>query len=227
MISVLIADDQELIRESLEILISSDDRFNVLGSAKNGKEAVEMALSLRPHVILMDIRMPEINGIECTAIIKRRDSSIKIIILTTFEDDQYVYDAIKEGADGFLLKGISKSDLLNSIVTVHSGGVGVDSQTIQKIYSMFSRLAASPFHSIQNSEDNFKSLSKIELKIMQLIGKGNSNKEMMQQVNLSEGTIRNYISNILKKLELRDRTQIAIFAIQSGLMLKNLDQLDE
>lgn len=226
MITVLIADDQELIRESLELLISSDSRFQVVGTAKDGRQVVEMALRLRPNVILMDIRMPEINGIECVRLIKQQDCSIKIIMLTTFDDDQYVYDAVKNCADGFLLKGISKSDLLSSIVTVHSGGTSVDPQTAQKIFSLFGRLANSPFCTLQESDEQFKSLSSQELKIMQLIGKGYSNKEIMQDVNFSEGTVRNYISNILKKLDLRDRTQIAIFAIQSGLMLKNLESMD-
>lgn len=227
MITVMIADDQELIRESLELLISSDPRFKVVGTAKDGREIVDLALELTPDVILMDIRMPEINGLECVRLIKQQNSEIRIIILTTFDDDQYVYDAVKHGADGFLLKGISKNDLLSSIVTVFSGGTSVDPQTAQKIFSLFGRLANSSFRALQDSHENFKMLTVQELRIMQLIGKGCSNKEIMQEVNYSEGTVRNYISNILKKLDLRDRTQIAIFAIQSGLMLKNLETLDE
>jgi len=226
MISVLIADDQELIRESLELIISLDPRFKFVGSAKDGREVVDLAHQLRPDVILMDIRMPEINGLECVKLIKQKDSTIKIIILTTFDDDQYVYEAVKYGADGFLLKGISKNDLLSSIATVQSGGTIVDPHTAQKIFSLFSRLANTPFRSLQEPDEAFKSLTPQELRIMQLIGKGCSNKEIMSEVNFSEGTVRNYISNILKKLDLRDRTQIAILAIQSGLMLKNLEGLD-
>jgi DNA-binding NarL/FixJ family response regulator len=226
MISVLIADDQELIRESLEIIISIDPQFRFVGSAKDGREVIDMALALRPDVILMDIRMPEINGLECVKIIKQKDSAIKIIMLTTFDDDQYVYEAVKYGADGFLLKGISKHDLLSSIATVHAGGTIVDPHTAQKIFSLFSRLATTPFRSAQEPDETFKALTVQELRIMQLIGKGLSNKEIMTEVNFSEGTVRNYISNILKKLDLRDRTQIAILAIQSGLMLKNLETID-
>ena len=226
MISVLIADDQELIRESLELIISLDPRFKFVGSAKDGREVVDLAHQLRPDVILMDIRMPEINGLECVKLIKQKDSTIKIIILTTFDDCQYVYEAVKYGADGFLLKGISKNDLLSSIATVQSGGTIVDPHTAQKIFSLFSRLANTPFRSLQEPDEAFKSLTPQELRIMQLIGKGCSNKEIMSEVNFSEGTVRNYISNILKKLDLRDRTQIAILAIQSGLMLKNLEGLD-
>ncbi len=227
MIRILIADDQELIRDSLRLLISSDKRFEVVAMAKDGREAVEKAQKYRPDIILLDIRMPEINGIECLHLIKGENDAVKIIILTTFDDDEYVYDAIKYGADGFLLKGISKQDLLTSIVTVHQGGTSVDSQTAQKIFSLLGRLASSSFKTIQDYEDGFKQFSLQELKIMQLIGKGYSNKEIMQEVNFSEGTVRNYISNILKKLDLRDRTQIAIFALQSGLMLKELDNLNE
>ena len=175
----------------------------------------------------MDIRMPEINGLECVRLIKQQNRDIKIIMLTTFDDDQYVYEAVKNGADGFLLKGISKNDLLLSIVSVHAGGASVDPQTAHKIFSLFGRLATSSFRALQKPDDRFKSLTIQELKIMQLIGKGFSNKEIIQEVNFSEGTVRNYISNILKKLDLRDRTQIAIFAIQSGLMLKNLETIDE
>jgi len=226
MISVLIADDQELIRESLEIIISIDPQFRFVGSAKDGREVIDMALALRPDVILMDIRMPEINGLECVKIIKQKDSAIKIIMLTTFDDDQYVYEAVKYGADGFLLKGISKHDLLSSIATVHAGGTIVDPHTAQKIFSLFSRLATTPFRSAHEPDETFKALTVQELRIMQLIGKGLSNKEIMTEVNFSEGTVRNYISNILKKLDLRDRTQIAILAIQSGLMLKNLETID-
>ncbi|NCB02837.1 MAG: response regulator transcription factor [Spirochaetia bacterium] len=227
MIKILIADDQELIRDSLHLLISSDDRFKVIGMAVDGKEVVEMALSLKPDVILMDIRMPKINGLECVSLIKEKDDQIKIIILTTFDDDEYVYDAVKGGADGFLLKGISKHDLLCSIVTVYDGGTSVDPQTAQKVFSLLGRLAGSSFRSIQDSDDRFKDFSMQEIHIMQLIGKGFSNKEIMQEVNFSEGTVRNYISNILKKLDLRDRTQIAIFAIQSGLMLRDVKHVDE
>ncbi|MDD2328993.1 response regulator transcription factor [Sphaerochaeta sp.] len=226
MIDVMIADDQELIRESLELIISIDPKFRIVGSAKDGRQAVEMALDLRPDVILMDIRMPEINGIECVKLIKQKDCTIKIIMLTTFDDEQYVYEAVKYGADGFLLKGISKHDLLSSITTVHEGGTIVDPHTAQKIFSLFSRLANTPFRSMQEPDETFKALTAQEMRIMQLIGRGLSNKEIMNEVNFSEGTVRNYISNILKKLDLRDRTQIAILAIQSGLLLKNLESID-
>lgn len=220
MISVLIVDDQELMRESLRILIDSNGDFKVVGLARDGQEAVNRAKELNPDIVLMDIRMPELNGIECTRLIKEYRSSIRVIILTTFNDDDYIYNAIKNGADGFLLKGVSKDELFNSIITVHNGCSAIDPQTAKKVFSLFGRMASSSFAATKlaaTQEDN--NLSPIELRIIQLIGKGNSNKEIMSICNLAEGTVRNYISAILRKLDLKNRTQIAIFAIQSGIML--------
>lgn len=220
MISVLIVDDQELMRESLRILLSTNEAFGIAGLAKDGQEAVDMARRSRPDVVLMDIRMPELSGLECTRLVKEHDPSIKVIILTTFNDDDYVLGAIKNGADGFLLKGVSKEELFSSISTVHGGCSAVDPQTARKIFSLFERMAnssvakAKPAGLPEEGE-----LSRLELRIIQLIGKGYSNKEIMYACNLADGTVRNYISAILKKLDLRNRTQIAIFAIQSGIML--------
>ncbi len=222
MIKVLIADDQELLRDSLELLLSTDERFEVIGMAKDGRETINMSNSLNPDVILMDIRMPEQNGIECVKIIKDRNNSIKIIMLTTFDSDEYIYNSLKNGADGFLLKGISKKDLCNSIETVYDGGASIEPETAQKVFRIFCKMAKSFF--TNQPEEDIEELSSVEMKIIQLIGRGYSNKEIINEINLSEGTIRNYISQILKKLDLRDRTQIAIFAIQSGLLLKEIDE---
>lgn len=219
MIKVLIADDQEIIRDSLELLVSSDERFEVVGLAENGRITVEKAFELRPDIILMDIRMPELNGIECVSLIKEKDASIKIIILTTFDSEEYIYNSLKSGADGFLLKGISKVDLIKSIETVYKGGASIEPETAQKVFSIFGKMAKSFF--VNDKQDQINDLNETELRIIQLIGRGYSNKEIVSEIHFSEGTVRNNISTILKKLDLRDRTQIAIFAIQSGIMLKS------
>jgi len=223
MINVLIVDDQELIRQSLEIMLSSKKQINVIGSACNGREAVSMTRKLKPDIILMDIRMPEVDGIECIKIIKEYYPEIKIIVLTTFDDDEYIYESLKYGANGFLLKGISVDELVNNIETVYKGGALIEPKIASKILSLFSQLARSDFASKVEDKD-LESLSVNELRIIKYIGQGLSNKEITNKMNFSEGTIRNYISNILNKLGLRDRTQIAIFAIQSTIMIRDLGE---
>ncbi len=220
-IKVLIVDDQELMRDSLGMLIDSDRRFTVAGLADNGRDAITIARKERPEIVLMDIRMPEIDGIECLKVIKQDIPGIKVIMLTTFDSDENIYHALKNGADGFLLKGISKKDLINSIITVRDGGASIDPKTAQRVFEIFERMAKSIL--VGQGREGLEELSPHELRIIQLIGRGMSNKEIMNEIHFSEGTIRNYISNILRKLDLRDRTQVAIFAIQSGIMLKNFD----
>lgn len=222
MIKVMVVDDQELIRESLTMMLTSAPQIQFLGCAENGKQAIELADSLRPDVILMDVRMTGIDGIESSKLILKKHPATKIIILTTFEDDEYIYNALKNGVSGFLLKGISKNELINSIVTVYNGGATIQPEIISKVFSLFGKMAKSYFLD-QGSRAATDRLNAKELKIIQMIGRGLSNKEIMQEIHLSEGTVRNYISNILDVLGLRDRTQIAIYAIQFGLMLKDLN----
>ncbi|HHW67656.1 response regulator transcription factor [Defluviitalea raffinosedens] len=220
MIKVMIAEDQELIRQSLEFVISNKEDMKIVGLAATGKEAVELAKDKKPDVILMDIRMPEMDGVEATKVIKKMNPDIKIIILTTFDDDEYVFDALKNGASGYLLKGISLNELVESIRIVMNGGSLINPSVATKVCKFFSQMAEADYTSkIQN--DALSSLNKNELKIMKLIGMGLSNKEITKELNFSEGTVRNYISNILSKLNLRDRTQIAILAVQSGITMGN------
>jgi DNA-binding NarL/FixJ family response regulator len=222
MIRVMIAEDQELIRQSLEIILGNKPDMELVGVAENGKEAVDLARALIPDIILMDIRMPEIDGVKCIKLIKERHPQIKIIVLTTFDDDEYVYNALKNGASGYLLKGISSKELVESIRTVNQGGALINPNIAVKVVELFSKMANADF-TIKVDEIALKGLSRNELKIIQLIGRGMSNKEITEKLNFSEGTIRNYISGVLSKLNLRDRTQIAIFAVQSGLEMKNID----
>lgn len=225
MINVLIVDDQELFRESLELILNAQPGLTVVGAAASGNEAIKLTRELLPDVILMDIRMPEINGIECIKIIKNSYKQIKIIVLTTFDDDEYIYEALKNGTDGFLLKGTSKGDLVKAIETVYNNGVSVDPDIVRKVFDLFGKLEKSFSASCtdNNKELNILALNKNEIRIIQLIGRGMSNKEMTKELNFTEGTVRNYISSSLKKLDLRDRTQLAIFALQSSLMLKDVD----
>jgi DNA-binding NarL/FixJ family response regulator len=222
MIKVMIAEDQELIRQSLEIILGDKPDMKLVGMAENGREAVALAKKLMPDIILMDIRMPEIDGVECIEIIKGNYPQIKIIVLTTFDDDEYVFNALKNGASGYLLKGISSKELVEAIRTVAKGGALINPNVATKVVRFFSQMAHADYR-IRVNANAIKELNKNELKIIQCIGMGMCNKEITDRLKFSEGTVRNYISNVLNKLELRDRTQIAIFAIQSGLESKLIE----
>ena len=222
MIKVLIAEDQELIRQSLEIILSNKPDMKIIGIAEDGNKAIELAQKLVPDIILMDIRMPFVDGVKCIKIIKEKYPQIKIIVLTTFDDDEYIFNALKNGASGYLLKGISSKELVEAIRTVFNGGALINPDIAVKVVRLFSKMAKADYN-IKVNDNEVNSLSKNELKIMKLIGRGMSNKEITDILKFSEGTVRNYISIVLNKLNLRDRTQIAIFAVQSGLEMRSTD----
>lgn len=215
MIKVLIADDQELIRQSLQIILSMEQDIEVLDGVENGREAVRAIRKERPDVVLMDIRMPEMDGVVCTQIIKENYPDIKIIILTTFDDDEYVFNALKYGASGYLLKGMSTKELADAIRKVHHGTAMINEDIASKVIKLFSRMAQANL-TIQVDEKQIASLKTTEKQIVSLVGKGLSNKEIAGKLRLSEGTVRNSLSVILSKLALRDRTQLAIWAVQTG-----------
>lgn len=214
MIKVMIADDQELIRESLSIVLNNREGIVVSDTATNGQEVIALSRKKRPDVILMDIRMSKMDGVQCTKIIKENYPDIKIIILTTFDDDEYIYNALKYGASGYLLKGISMDGLVDAIRTVYSGQAMINQDIATKVVELFSKMAKADY-TIQVDERFEEKLTPTEWKIISEVGKGASNKEISERLNLSEGTVRNYLSIILNKLELRDRTQLAIWAVQT------------
>lgn len=216
MIKVLIADDQELIRQSLQIVLNTKDDIKVVGVASDGQEVIKEIRRELPDVILMDIRMPKMDGVQCTKIIKESYPKVKIIILTTFDDDEFVYNALKFGASGYLLKGVSMEELVNAIRTVHSGRAMINPDIATKVVKLFSQMAQADF-SIVVEEEREKELTRTEWKIIEQVERGASNKEAAEILSLSEGTVRNYLSTILNKLGLRDRTQLAIWAVQTGV----------
>ncbi|XME04264.1 response regulator [Lachnospiraceae bacterium C1.1] len=213
MIKVLIADDQQLIRESLKIVLDSVEDIEVIATAGDGDEAFKMAGDKKPDVILMDVRMPKMDGVQCTKKIKEEFPDIKVIILTTFDDDEYVYDALKFGASGYLLKGISTDDLANAIRTVYQGQAMLNPDVAAKVLKFFSMVTQEE-KNISVNENFVKDLNENEWKIIEEVAKGKSNKEIAEDLCLSGGTVRNYLSGVLEKLELRDRTQLAIWALQ-------------
>ncbi len=219
MIKVLIADDQELIHESLRIVLNMNSDMEVIGVAENGAEALAALKHKRPDIILMDVRMPEIDGVECTRLIKELYPEIKIIILTTFDDDEYVYNALKYGASGYLLKGVSVTELSNAIRTVVSGGAMINPNIVTKVVKLFSAMAQHNL-AVQVEENGELQLTRTERNIVCQVGRGLSNREIATKLRLSEGTVRNNLSTALSKLNLRDRTQLAIWAVQTGMVQK-------
>ena len=217
MIKVLIADDQELIRESLKIILDVNADIKVVGVAENGRKVLDLLKKTSPDIILMDIRMPELDGVQCTKAVKEKFPDIKIIILTTFDDDEYVFYALKYGATGYLLKGCSVQELTSAIHTVMNGGSILNQSVLTKVVKLFNQLAQT---SITPELDgrNLEALNRTERNVASLVGRGLSNKEIAEALFLSDGTIRNALSSALSKLNLRDRTQLAIWAVQTGLV---------
>ena len=222
MIKVLIADDQELIRESLKIVLNTHEDLQVIDTVEDGFGVLDSLKRNIPDVILMDIRMPRMDGVYCTKMVKEDYPDVKIIILTTFDDDDFVFSALKFGASGYLLKGVSMDGLYQAILTVVSGGAMINPDIATKVFRLFSKMANTNY-AINVNDDNVRELNKPEWKVIQQVGFGLSNKEIAQKLFLSEGTVRNYLSSILSKLELRDRTQLAIWAVQTGQTTKDLD----
>lgn len=222
MIKVLIADNQELIRESLKIVLNTHEDLQVIDTVEDGFGVLDSLKRNIPDVILMDIRMPRMDGVYCTKMVKEAYPDVKIIILTTFDDDDFVFSALKFGASGYLLKGVSMDGLYQAILTVVSGGAMINPDIATKVFRLFSKMANTNY-AINVNDDNVRELNKPEWKVIQQVGFGLSNKEIAQKLFLSEGTVRNYLSSILSKLELRDRTQLAIWAVQTGQTTKDLD----
>ena len=218
MIKILIADDQELIRESLKIVLDLNADMKVVGLAEDGKKVLDLLNKNRPDILLMDIRMPDLDGVLCTKIVKEKFPDVKIIILTTFDDDEYVFYALKYGASGYLLKGCSVQELTAAIHTVMNGGSILNQGVITKVVKLFSQLAKTNI-AMEVDGRNVEELNRTERNIASLVGCGLSNKEIAEKLFLSEGTVRNALSSALSKLHLRDRTQLAIWAVQTGLPL--------
>ena len=171
----------------------------------------------------MDIRMPKMDGVYCTKVVKEQYPEIKIVILTTFDDDEYIFSALKYGASGYLLKDVGMEELYEDIMVIYNGGALINPDIATKVVSMFYNMSRNRNLIINVEENCLDELSKNEWKIVQNIGLGLSNKEIAKKMFLSEGTVRNYLSSILSKLNLRDRTQLAIWAVQTGQIAKDFD----
>lgn len=213
-IKILIADDQKLIREGLRVLLEMEEDFEIIGEATNGVEAYEFYIKLKPDIVLMDIQMPVMNGVEAIKKIKEVDSQAKIIILTTFDDDQYVYDGLKSGALGYILKDTSIEKLSETIRIVYKGGALIEPSITKKILSEISKIEKPKI----KKEDLIEELNLREIEILKLISKGYTNQEIADKLNLSVGTVKNYVTTILQKIGARDRTEAALIAKEIGII---------
>lgn len=212
MIKVLICDDQELVCEGLKAILGTSDLVEVVGLTYNGLEAFEYLENHPVDVILMDLKMPILNGIQATKQIKEKYPQVHILVLTTYDADQWVLDAIRNGADGYLLKDAPRERLLQAIEEVNAGKTPVDSKVAGKLFEQITKMP-------QKSPTTVGAdLTEREKEILLLISHGKSNAEIAETLFLSEGTVRNYVSSVLEKLDVSDRTQAAVIALRSGLV---------
>lgn len=210
-IRIVIADDQTITRSGLQSLLSSVEYIEIVGEAANGKEAIDLTASLQPDVILMDLRMPGINGIEATHRIHRTSPHIIILVLTVFEDDTSVFPAIRAGAPGYILKNTEQEELLRAIRTVFTGGAIFSPGIAQKVLAYFNSAPAS------DSADIFDELTPREHEILELIAQAKNNAEIATILNLSPKTVSNYISNVVLKVHATDRAKLMLMALEAGM----------
>ncbi len=208
---ILLCDDQAVIRDGMEMLLQLEKDFQIVGSAQDGAEAVELAAKKQPDLILMDLKMPGMNGIEATREIRKKFPHIKILVLTTYDDDEWVFDAIRAGASGYLLKDTPRQKIVEAIRGTVDGKSFVDPAVAGKLLNQVANNQTQPASILEDK------LTERELDVLRLLAKGMTNAEIAARLHLSDGTVRNHVSAILEKLGVSDRTQAAVIAIQHGL----------
>lgn len=214
MIKVVIADDQAIVREGLKMVVNHMENINVIAVAPNGQEAVESCSIHQPDIVLMDIQMPILNGVEATKQIKDKFPSIKVIILTTFNDDEYIFEALSFGASGYLLKDAGAEKIEEAIREAYQGGAVIQPIVAEKVIKKMQQIKKEE----KPTDERLRLLTKREVDILKLIGEGKNNDEIASELYITKGTTKNHISNLLTKLQLRDRTQLAIFALKNDLI---------
>ena len=214
-VTILLVDDQRLMREGLRTLLELEPGLQVVGEASQGQEALDQYASLQPDVVLMDVRMPVMDGVESTRQLMSLWPQCRVIILTTFDDDEYVFEGLRAGALGYLLKDVSIQELADAIRTVMAGGVLIEPSVARKVVAEFARMTSLPPRASSGLDDP---LSEREVDILRLLAQGLTNREIARRLYLAEGTVKNYVTNILSKIGARDRTQAALRARELGLL---------
>jgi DNA-binding NarL/FixJ family response regulator len=211
MIRVLICDDQDIVRDGLVAILGTDRDIEVVGTAQDGEQALRMVEELHPDVVLMDLKMPGMGGIAATGRIQAGHPEVKVLVLTTYDADEWVLDAIRAGASGYLLKDTPRQELIEAIEGTVAGRTHVDPAIAGMLLDLAARRAPIPASGI------FEALTAREIEVLALIARGLQNTEIADRLFLSEGTVRNYVSSILSKLDVADRTQAALLALRHGL----------
>lgn len=223
MIKVLLVDDQTLIRQGIRLLLELEPDIQVVGQAADGRAALVQVEALHPDVVLMDVRMPEMDGLAATRALSASHPEVKVIILTTFEDDETVFEGLKAGASGYLLKDISSEEMAQAVRKVAAGEALIQSRLTRKVLAEFSRLATatdqqSSLKSGPGAETLTVALTERELQVLQALAHGLSNREIANSLVITEGTVKNHVSSLIDKLGVRDRTQAVLKAQELGLI---------
>ena len=213
MIRVLICDDQAIARHGLQMILSTAPDLQIVGQAQDGQEALDLVAQHQPDLVLMDLKMPKLNGVQATRLIRQRFPAVQVLVLTTYDADEWVFDAVRAGANGYLLKDTPPHQLLTAIRNTVEGKTPVDPSVAGKLFSSFAKQPTPP-----TTAKLVEELSNREIELLRLMAEGLTNAEIGAQIHLSEGTIRNYISTILDKLQVKDRTQAVVMAIRYGLI---------
>jgi DNA-binding NarL/FixJ family response regulator len=220
MIRVLLVDDQTLVRQGIQMLLEIEADIQVVGQAANGREALHMVEALQPDVVLMDVRMPEMDGVAATQAISASFPDTGVIILTTFEDDEFVFGGLEAGARGYLLKDISSEEMAQAIRKVAAGEALIQPSITRKVLAEFSRLATAAEKSANKPLQPalVEPLTEREQEVLSALANGLSNREIAQQLVITEGTVKNHVSSLITKLEVRDRTQAVLKAQELGFI---------
>jgi NarL family two-component system response regulator LiaR len=212
MIRVLICDDQDIVREGLATILGTAAEIEIVGTARDGEQALEMVGDTLPEIVLMDLKMPGMGGIAATERIRALFPHVKILVLTTYDADEWLFDAIRSGASGYLLKDTPREDLIRAIQGTAHGRTHIDPSIAGMLFDIAARTGRTPRTTL------FDRLSEREVEVLKRIARGLPNAEIAKQLYLSEGTVRNYVSEILSKLDVQDRTQAAVLALRHGLL---------
>lgn len=216
-IKVLIVDDHALIREGLTKILSLEPKIKVVGEATNGKEVVRQVEYRKPHIVLMDLNMPYVDGVEATKLIRDKFPEVKIIALTVHDDDKRVFEVVKAGVSGYILKDVDAEGLINTINAVYSGETVIHPSITNKLLGEFTRLTEAAA-AAEEREMIVEVLTTRELEILKLIAGGKSNRDIAEDLCISEKTVKNHISSIFRKIKVEDRTQAALFAVKTKLV---------